>query len=268
LFEGIQSTGWAKALDGRRLLLRAHNIEQQYYAGLAMQRQGPARWLYGRESAALARYEPAAARRMHRVFAISPADLQWFASQGIEAELLLPFHGHGRPDLPDGRGRYILYQGDLSLEVNQRAVLELIALAPPRPDRPLVVAGRSGILRFEERIRSVPNIIRHADVSVAMMTRLIRDAQVTVIHSLHASGMKLKLFAALYTARFIAASPQDMTGTPVDQAVHAYAPDALNALLDELWERDFDTAEISRRTSILAGLPDDRAKARQITRYL
>ena len=268
LFEGIQTTAWAGELEGRRLLLRAHNIEHQYYAGLTVQRHGAARWLYTRESTALARYEPAMARRMDMVFAISPADQQWFAGQGIRAELLLPFHGHDRPDLPSGRGQYVLYQGDLSLEINQRAVHELIAWAPPRPDRPLVVAGRSGNPQFENRIRGVPNIIRHADVSAAMMTRLIRDAQVAVIHSLHASGMKLKLFAALYQGRFIAASPHDLTGTPLDQAVHAYTPETVNALLDELWVRDFNAAEMSRRTAILAGLPDDRAKARQITRYL
>ncbi len=268
LFEGVQTTAWAKVLEGRRLFLRAHNIEHQYYAGLAARCSGPAHWLYTRESAALARYEPAVARRMQMVFAISPADQQWFADQGIRAELLLPFHGYDHPDLPSGRGKYILYQGDLSLEVNQRAILEVIALAPPRPDRPLVVAGRQGNTRFEARIRALPNIIRHTDVSAEMMMRLIRDAQVTVIHSLHAAGMKLKLFAALYQSRFVAASPKDVTGTPLDQAVHTYTPDTLNALLDVLWLRDFDPEEVARRTIILAGLPDDRAKARQIIRYL
>ena len=37
LFEGIHTTGLADQLKGRKLLLRAHNVEHQYYAALANQ---------------------------------------------------------------------------------------------------------------------------------------------------------------------------------------------------------------------------------------
>jgi len=269
LFEGTQTTGWHERLAGRRLLLRLHNIEHEYYGSLAESSPPRYRWLYRRESVALAAYEPKMWPLMSAVFPISVADARRLEGSKVPAvEWLPPFHGHDTFEVRPGRGGYLLYQGDLSLPVNQAALLELLALVPPREGRPWRIAGRSGSASFEARIRGQANLIRHPDVSNEEMDRLIRDAQVVVLHSRHASGMKLKLFPALYHARFIAMSPADRTETVLDDACHVVEPLSLASLLDKLWETPMDTQEADRRRAILAGFPDDRAGARQIIRYL
>lgn len=268
LFEGTQTTGWHERLAGRRLMLRAHNIESEYYQALAGTASPGIRWLYQRESRALARYEDRLWPAMSAIFPISMSDAARLAGLGREVAWLPPFHGNDSLDALPGRGGYLLYQGDLSLAVNQAALLELLALAPPRPDRPWRIAGRSGSPSFERRLALHSNLIRHADVSQEEMIRLIRDAQVVVLYSRHTSGMKLKLFPALWHARFIALSAFDRTGTPLDTACNVFEPDTLNALLDNLWVRSFDPSESDRRQAVLAAFPDDRSGARQIIRYL
>lgn len=268
LFEGSQTTGWAEALSARRLLLRAHNIEHQYYTELAQASAGWRRWIYAREAKSLGAYEPAMFRQMTAIFPISPIDAYWFADQGYPGELILPFHGLADVEMQPGHGRYNLYQGDLSLPVNQRALMDLITLAPPSPERPLVVAGRSGHSVFEGKLQAMANIRRYADVTHQEMIQLIRDAHVVFLHSLHASGMKLKVFPALYYGRFVAMSVRDRTGTPLDAVCHLYSPETLPDLLARLWARPVGLADIRQRRTALASLPDDPSKARQIIRYL
>lgn len=267
-FEGIQTTGWCGELPDHRLLLRAHNIEHQYYARLSDEARRMKGLVFAREARCLESYERTWWPRMHRVFAISPSDTAWLAQEGIPAHYLPPFHGQRELSVDAGRGGYVLYQGDLSIEINQRALLDLLQQLPDGRPWPTVVAGRSGDPRFERKIRSMPNLTRYTDVSQEQLIRLIKGAQVVIVHSLHPSGMKLKLFPALYHARFIAVSMQDLTNTALDEAFYPYSAVSLPAVLADLWQRPFTEADRERRLRILDTQPDDRAKAREIIRYL
>ena len=113
LFEGIHTTGFAGELKDRRLLLRAHNIEHQYYTELANQCKGVKSLIFRRESLCLRDYERALAGRFDMVFAISPSDHAWYTAQGAKTIYLPPFHGYDEVDILTGRGDYLLYQGDL-----------------------------------------------------------------------------------------------------------------------------------------------------------
>ena len=144
----------------------------------------------------------------------------------------------------------------------------MIGYIPADANYPLVVAGRSGDNGFEEKLASYPNIRREADVSDEKMFELIQNAQVILIHSLHGSGMKLKIFPALYHGRFLAATTESQTNTALDKAIHFYQPSALPGLLESLWANHFTTTHLLERKEILALQPADAEKAREILRYL
>lgn len=268
LFEGIHTTGFVSELHDRVLLLRSHNIEHEYYTELADRTQGMRSLIYRRESLCLADYEKDIARSFDAVLAISPHDQEWYAHRGAKAVLLPPFHGEETIDVPSGRGTYILYQGDLSLEINQHAVLHLLRQLQSVAEIPIVIAGRSGSKEFEDRLLVHPNLKRYADVSPENMKAIIQDAQVILVHSLHGSGMKIKFFPALYHGRFVAATRCSQTDTGLDQAIQWYEPDAVADVIQSLWPTEFSESRIKERVDILSGLPGDMEKAGEIIRYL
>jgi hypothetical protein len=268
LFEGIHTTGFVPLLTERKLLLRSHNIEHEYYNELASQSTGVKSLLFRREALCLRDYESTTARSMDVVFAISPKDQLWFEARRANSLFLPPFHGSHHVDIQSGRGQYLLYQGDLSLEINQNALIDLMEKLPSDPIYPVVAAGRSGDKSFEEKLARFPNLRREADVSQEKMTQLIQQAQIILIHSLHLSGMKLKIFPALYHGRFIAASATSATQTGLDKAMHFYDQYSFNALLKQLWSTDFTQEDLTSRMEIVAQHPSDTDKAKEIIRYL
>ncbi|MGB4850161.1 MAG: hypothetical protein WBP41_19710 [Saprospiraceae bacterium] len=269
LFEGIHTTGYVDQLKGRKLLLRAHNIEHQYYAGLARDSQRFAYLFFQRETLALERYENNKAKAFDAIYAISKEDKAWFDSKGSNCVFLPVFHGFESLNVASGRGKYLLYQGDLSVEMNQKSLLEVLKNIPQEDNYPMIVAGRSGDQGFEQKLMKYPNIQREIDVSSDRMSELIRGAQVIIIHSRHPAGMKVKIFPALYQGRFIAANENSLTHTYLDKALHIYPlVQNLGSLLKKLWPLEFSSAQYTERASILSHLPSDREKAKEIIKYL
>ena len=268
LFEGVHTTGFVSELTGRTLLLRAHNIEHHYYSELAEGTSGMKSLLFRRESLCLAEYETRWAGAFNQVFAISPHDKEWYAAHGAKTTFLPPFHGIQEADNLLGRGEYILYQGDLSIDINQHAVLDLMRRLPSMPGYPIVIAGRAGDKAFEDKLASFPNLRRCPDVLPQEMHDLIRKAQVILIHSLHGSGMKLKLFPALYHGRFVASTPSGLTHTGLDNAMVVYEKEQMAQVIEALWLKEFTAEMMHQRRADLALLPDDDEKAKEIIRYL
>jgi len=267
-FEGMQTTAWADSISNKKRMLRAHNVEHKYYQQLARNSGGYRSLIFNRESQCLEEYEKRYAKQFDAVFSISADDHEWFSAQGANSVHLPPFHGFQQVEIDFGRGQYLLYQGDLSIEINQRAVLELIRMLPAAFSMPLVVAGRSGDQGFESKISSFPNIRREADVSQDAMLHLIRHAQVLLVHSLHEEGMKMKLFPALFRGRFVAANQLSATKSALDDAIQFYNAENFTSILTRLASTSFDESALKERQRILSQLPDDATNARQIIRYL
>ena len=143
LFEGIHTTGFLDELKGRKRLLRAHNIEHKYYGHLARDGQGFQYLFFQRESMALESYECRYATDFDKVFTISISDQDWYLQHKADCTFLPAFHGFSKCNIREGRGDYLLYQGDLSIDSNQRAVLDILSNIPEH--FPFVVAGRKGM---------------------------------------------------------------------------------------------------------------------------
>lgn len=268
LFDGIHTTGFMDELSDRKRLLRAHNVEHQYYAQLAENAKGVKSLVFNREALCLRAYEESCAGQFDAVFTISPNDHAWYKNHRANAILMPPYHGHSQLDVKVGRGHYILCQGDFSIEINQSALFDMLSFLPKQNPYPVVVAGKSGNQDFERKLTTLSNITREADVSEEKMIDLVQNAQLHVIHSLHKAGMKLKLFTALYHGRFILASENCKTHTPLDRAISFYPAGHLGMMIAQFWEKDFTLADVERRQEILTAHPGDKDMAKEIIRYL
>ena len=268
LFEGVHTSGFADDLQNRKKFLRAHNIEHQYYGHLAKDSQRFQYLFFQRESLALERFECKHAGSFDKVFTISPKDQVWYEKQHAACEFLPVFHGQHEMDVRPGRGEYLLYQGDLSIESNQKAVIELLN-APGLDKYPVVIAGKSGGPSFEEKLTKYPNLKRDVDVAEDKMRELIRNAQIVLVRSRHPSGMKVKIFTALYHGRFIVSDENSITNTALDNALHVYHDiNELGPLLEKLWPMEMNDQLLKERKETLQTIPDDREKARAIIRHL
>lgn len=269
LFEGIHSTGYVDDLKGRKLFLRSHNIEHKYYSELARNSSRFQYLFFQREALALERYEWNKAAIFDHVYAISIPDAEWYREKGGNSTFVPAFHGFEKNTIKEGRGKHLLYQGDLSIEINQKSILELLKILPADMPYPIVIAGRAGESSFEDKLLRFPNIQREVDISDEKMSELIHDAQVTIIHSRNSSGMKVKIFPALYQARYIVANENSLTHTNLDKALHLYSSlEELVPLLRKLWPLEFSSSQIEERATILSEHPSDQEKANEIIRNL
>lgn len=269
LFEGIHTTGFLEDLPGKKKLLRAHNLEHQYYGHLAKESQRFQYLFFLRESLALERYECDNADAFDTVFTISTDDQKWYQKKGARSEFMPAYHGLEKTNIKPGRGTYLLYQGDLSIESNQKAVLEFLRHLRGIEQFPLVIAGKEGDRSFEEKLTKYSNLSREVNVSEERMTDLIRDAQIVIVHSRNPSGMKVKIFPALYHGRFVIANENSLTHTNLDNAIHIYKDgNSLGSIIDNLWNKEFSPEDQNSREEALACLPSDQEKAKELIKFL
>ena len=96
--------------EGRQLIVRAHNVEHDYYHSLAaVEKNLWKRLFFHIEARKLRRYETQLTKAT-KVLAISDTDAAHFRAIGCgDVQLLPPSHGHTSVTSLTGRGDYVLY---------------------------------------------------------------------------------------------------------------------------------------------------------------
>lgn len=204
LLEGLHCTAQYRLLNvkARRVMVRAHNVEHDYYRQLARTEKQVFRKIYlEQEAAKLQRYEPEVMEQLP-VAALSTNDFRYFAARYPEVIRVPAFHPNDRVTSRAGHGEYFLYQGNLAVSENSAAVEWLLREVAPLLVFPLVIAGQkipAELIRTYEstRIRFEPN------PTAAAMDALMTEAQVHLLPATQNTGIKLKLLNALYQGRHV-----------------------------------------------------------------
>lgn len=241
-------------LRDRVVMVRAHNIETDYYSRLAHSEHNLLRKAYlALDAAKLKRYEPVL-QRAAAVFAISEADRQGLLQMGCrEVRLVTGGHPYDQVSAPTGRGNYALYHGQLSVAENIRAVEWLITNVFSGSDHRLVVAGLNPAASLRRLIERHPNVSLVDSPDDATMHRLVADAQVNILYTDQPTGMKLKLLHALFCGRHCLVNSPMVAGTGLaDLCRVADTAEAMRNELNRLMQTDFTTADIALRTERLS----------------
>lgn len=255
LLEGLHNGYVLQRLGcgSRKIALRAHNVEHDYYHALARAESNPWKRLYYTvEARKLQRYEPVLSLASV-VLAISEADASHFRTLGCSrVEVVPPAHGHHEVTTQQGRGDYVLYHGDLSVAENRDAVRYILEELCPLADFRLVIAGRNpapDLLQEASRHKGVTLIPNPDD---ERLHRLLADAQVNLLLTHQATGVKLKLLRALYEGRHCLVNSTMVQGTGLAEACHvADTPQELCQQLTQLMGTDFDEAQLDYRRQVL-----------------
>lgn len=267
LCEGLHTTAVLldKRLKNRKIYVRAHNVEHDYYKGLGVsEKWGWKKFFYLAEAWKLRRYE-SVLRNAAGIFAISQKDTDYFSRRFNNVTLVPGFNATDSVCSETGRGAFVLYHGNLSVKENETAAKWLIENVFASLELRCIVAGLNPsdkLLKLAERHSNVTLIANPDD---AEMIGLLRQAQVNILVTDQPTGLKLKLLNALYNGRFCLVNSDMVKGTSLDGlCVVADDPEQLIAEIKRLMEEDFTEVDIKERDAQMRQLYDNEANARKI----
>ena len=257
LCEGLHTTAVLgdSRLKGRRIFVRAHNVEHDYYRLLAdSEPTFWKRWFYRMEARKLRRYEPVL-KMATGIFAITQKDTDYFNERYGHALLVPGFNAISRVCSETGRGDYVLYHGNLSVAENKKAATWLIDHVFGELDVPCVIAGLNPPESLKKLCARYPHIRLKANLEDAEMMDLIRNAQVNVMVTDQPTGLKLKLLNALYNGRFCLVNDNMVRGTALGSlCVVAEEPERFISEIKRLMKEDFTEEDIEERDEALKEL--------------
>lgn len=251
LFEGLHTCAFLShpSLKLRMKIVRAHNIEHEYYAELAKRSHSLYKKMYYFiDSWRLKHYEKVL-KHANYVLAISEKDQSYF-SKNYPSTLVMPFHGNDGVNSKLGKGDYILYHGNLMVPENSKIALWIINNLCAHLDFPLVIAGKNPVSEILELAKGKTNINIIANPSDREMQKIISDAHVNLLFTEQSTGLKLKLLYAMTQGRFCLCNSLMLAGTGIGKSVIEVEMDEVAKIIEEIkscFERDFSENDLVER---------------------
>lgn len=254
LFEGLHTCFYLNhpALQGRIKAVRMHNIEWDYYASLGRSERNFFRKFYMYyESKKLKKFE-GILEKADLVFSISPKDVSYLEDKFEGVSYLPAFHPNDKVRIKEGRGNYAIYHGNLGVEENNQAALFLTRKVFREFNYPFTIAGRNPLntLVKEAEVNKTFQLIPSPDDD--KMRELISNAQVNILPTFQATGIKLKLLNALYNGRFCIVNSFMINETGLeDLCVIANTAEEMKDQMYNLVDKDFTSEMIEQRKEVL-----------------
>ncbi|MCB9169939.1 MAG: glycosyltransferase [Flavobacteriales bacterium] len=271
LFEGLHSCYFLgdPRLQGRRRSVRTHNVEHDYYGALAKAERSAFRKAYFvNEARKLERFEPVLSEADH-IIAISPKDQAYFMRHFGRAEHVPAFHACGRIAVPGGIGDYALYHGALSVPENDQAALYLVREVFPGLPVKLIIAGSGASPELRRAASTTPNVELREDIPTEEIHRLVREAQVNVLPTFQATGIKLKLLLCLFTGRHVVCNTPMVQDTGLEEVCLVHDdPETMRLSILACMSRPANGSTLEKRMKVLEERFDNRRNAEHLARIV
>ncbi len=270
LFEGLHTTYYLShpALKNRFKIVRTHNVEHDYYRALEdAESSFFKKYFFRIEADRLANYEKIL-KHADLIAAISPADELYYKKNFSTARYVPAFHSNGGFQNKTGRGKFLLYHGNLSVGENNKAALYLVHEVFSKIDRPVVIAGNNPSKQLQTAVRDNPHITLVHKISSSDILKLVQEAQMNVMVTFQSTGVKLKMLNALHRGRHCLVNTAMVQDTGLEELCSvADTPEALVERIHELWEIPFSKREIELRQEILLKDFDNKANAEKLMQF-
>ncbi|MFA8450640.1 MAG: glycosyltransferase family 1 protein [Bacteroidales bacterium] len=250
LLEGIHTCSLleCKELNGRKRIVRAHNVEHDYYEQLSrVETDFFKRLFYKREAKKLKTYE-SVLKKADGILTVKKADNRYFNYKYDNAKLVLSFHPYRRINIREGKGKYALYHGNLSCAENVNAVRFLVNEVFNHIDVPLKIAGLNPSKEIYELVKKNKLIELIPNPTDRVLFNLIQNAQVNVAYSEQPTGLKLKLLNMLHNGRFCLVNDNMLMGNSIDDlCITANDAYTMKREVQNIFSYDFSEEAIQRR---------------------
>ena len=250
LMEGLHTSALLseRSLKGRKMIVRTHNIEHDYYQNLAkVETDIFKKYYFYNEAVKLKRYE-SILQKADLLLAISKNDEAYFSSLYSNVEFVPAFHPYKEVTSKLGKGKYVLYHGNLSVGENWNAAKFLLDNVFDDLNIPLKVAGLKPPKQLVSQLSGMKNVELIANPDDKTLNGLIENAHVNVSITAQKTGLKLKLLNTLYNGRFCLVNDKMLSGSELDDlCIVANTEDTLKRNLKTLFEQEFDQNKIDTR---------------------
>jgi hypothetical protein len=238
---------------GKKILVRTHNIEHEYYRNLASLEKNIGKKIYFKTEAAKLKYFEKILAQAKIILPISLPDYDYYNSRFEgKTHYLPPFHPYDKCIVRPGTGNYILYHGNLSVNENAEMAAFLSEKVFSKIPGMCVMAGKNPGKDIQNVAKRFGNINIILNPSETEMTTLITEAQINIIPSFTATGMKLKLIAALFAGRHCITNRKMIEGTGLENLCHVgESADEMIELINGLMKIPFSTEMIKKRNEVL-----------------
>jgi len=246
-----------------------HNIEHAYYANLAHVEKSFFRKKYFEQEAKKLEKFESILKHADSIVAISPADTRDLSGRYKNASNIIAFHPHDKIEIKEGKGNFALYHGSLSVGENNKAALYLANEIFNDVNIPLVIAGNGASAELKKSIQKNKNISLKENISTQEIYSLVQNAQINILPTFQATGIKLKLLSALYIGRHcIVNSPMVInTGLEPLCSITDSSSEMKKEIL-RLMNFSFDEGEKQKREKILQVTFSNKTNVRKLIALL
>jgi len=203
LFEGLHCTHPLLSLNfkNRKIFVRAHNIEHNYYKGLAKSESNLTKKLfYKQESEKLKTFENILTKATY-ILSISPFEYNYFKSLYKNTFYLPVFHQNREVTKLTTNGNYALYIADLRISDNLKAAHFLIEVFKDL-NYPLIIASSFKNKNLKISVSKFKHIKFKQIYTQNEADKLLANAHLNVMLTFQPTGIKLKLINTLFAGRF------------------------------------------------------------------
>jgi hypothetical protein len=275
LLEGLHCTGLLPQLDlqKRKVVVRMHNDESKYYAGLARADHSLFKKIFfRRESRLLKKYQLQLPDECTYA-CISASDTATLKEDyHLEHTVFLPaFPSWQQVRSEEGTGTLCLYHGNLSVPENEEAAIWLLRKVFTKIRKPFVIAGKKPSRRLLRMAHLYQHTCLVADPSDAELNDLIRKAHINILPLFNEeiTGVRLKLLHALYEGRHCIVNEPMVAGSGLEDACHiATTADAFASVIAQLYHQPFTEEEIRLRKRLLGDTYNNEKNTRALIQYL
>jgi len=271
LFEGLHCCFHLtdERLKDRKKIVRTHNIEHDYYKNLAKVEKSVFKKIYFEmEAKKLERFEKILNMASH-VIAISNKDTEELSTRYKNVHHITAFHPNEQVAIEEGKGDFCLYHGNLEVGENNEAALYLVNEVFAKIKIPLVIAGRKPSVELREAVSKFNHISLKANINTAEIDELIKNAQINILPTFQATGIKLKLLAALFNGRHCIVNTPMVENTGMEQLCSVCdGAEAMEGEVIRLFDLPFEEKSTKERSDVLLELFSNEKNCQKLVQLI
>ena len=255
LFEGLHTTFplLTNKFKNRKTIIRNHNVEHNYYTGLARSETNLFKKLFFRIESKKLKYFEFIFKKTNYILTISPFEQDYFSNSFPLNSIYIPaFHQNEKVETNEGLGNFALFNGDLRVSDNISACEFLIDVFS-KISYPLIISSSFENNRIQKKIIPYKNISFKLISTNDELKFLLQNAHINVLPSFQNTGIKLKLINALFNGRFCLVNETMAQGTGLkENCIIANSVIEFRLKIEELSLLNFSISTIEKRKKSLA----------------
>lgn len=273
LCEGMHTCGILKYFKNRKTIYRSSNVEHLYYNALAKNESSIFKKLFFYIEAFKLKFWEHNLAKASLFLTVSKSEQEYYKRKFHNniIENIYSFYNQNielKPDFNTNK-RYVLFHGNLGVQENKETAVFIINKLASNCSYDFIIAGKNPDQMLKSMAKSLSNIRVTENLSDEEMNKVISQAQINLLLTEQATGLKLKLLNSLYQGKHCLVNDKMLVGTGLDKCVNiANGSDEILSKIKDLMSIEFTEKDYNFRTKLIPEEFNNEAKAKNLVRLL